>query len=195
MKTSMFVLAMALVLCSCGTGNKNAGKEQQDTTGAGIAQGQEAEVRPKVNVDSMATVIDAERNRIETALKSLKRTTIPTTNLRAQIKQKWTKLDFYTEKDLVVRIKSYPYEKISQRTEEFYFKNGKLILAFIEDNGSKNTGKAADRFGKTYYYFADESFKEVNQTNEKETGIRASDSERLLEEANEYLEIFAGLKK
>ena len=195
MKTRMFVLAMALALCSCGTGNKNAGKEQKDTTGAGIAQGEEAKVKPKVNVDSMATVIDAERNRIETALKSLQRTTIPTMNLREQIKQKWSKLDFYTDKGQVIRIKSYPHEKISQRTEEFYFKNGKLILAFIEDNGLKNTGKATDRFGKTYYYFNDESFKEINQTNEKETGIRASDSERLLEEANEYLEIFAGQKK
>ena len=145
---------------------------------------------PALNADSLVSRIDIERERIETNLKSFQKKSLSTKDLRAQIKQKWSTIDFFTEKSQIVRIKSYPYKQISQRTEEFYFQNGKLMLAFIEDEGLKFIGKENKRVGKTYYFFNDAVIKEQNQTSEKETTIRSSDSERLLQEAKEYLDLF-----
>ena len=190
MKKQLIIAGMAVVLLSCGQNNKGAKGTGDENAGANITPKEEAAVTPKLNADSLVKLIDDERARIEDNLKSMQRKTLPTKDLRAQIKQKWSKIDFYTENGQVVRIKSYPYEKISQRTEEFYFQKGKLILAFIEDEGLKSKGKAKDRFGKSYYYYGDEQIKEDNPTSEKEMTIRHSDSERLLQEAREYLDLF-----
>ena len=43
---------------------------------------------------------------------------------------------------------------------------------------------------KAYYYFNDKSIKEDTRSKEKETTIRNSDNERLLQEEDEYLELF-----
>jgi hypothetical protein len=134
-------------------------------------------------------MIASRRGNIESNLESLQKKTLLTSNLRAQIKQKWSKIDYYIENGQVMRIKTHPYKTVSERTEEFYFEQGKLILAFIEDNGEKYTGKSDQRIGKTYYYWEDTVIKEDNPTKEKETSVRNSDSERLLQEAKEYLEL------
>ncbi len=173
---------------SCGT--NNTGKEQNENAQAAVNKDTVAAQPPKINVDSIVSKIDNERERIEVNLKSLKRTTLSTKDLRPQIKQKWSKIDFYTENGKIVRIKSYPYGQIAKRTEEFYFNSNKLILAFIEDEGLKNTGKSEKRVGKTYFFFNDACIKEDNRTNEKETSIRNSDSERLMQESGEYLDLF-----
>lgn len=190
MKRAIFTLAITMLmagitLTSCNSSEKKA-ENAQDKDKVIEAKQELSQVRK----DSIVKVIDTERTRIENSLLSLQKKSIPTTNLRPQIKQKWSKIDFYTENDQIVRIKSYPYEKISDRTEEFYFQKGKLMLGFIEDEGLQYKGKSDKRTGKTYYFFEDAVIKEINQTNEKETSIRNSDSERLLQEAYEYIELF-----
>jgi hypothetical protein len=186
MKAKLTLFGMAFLLFSCGTSQQKAG-EQAAKTDTTVKPATEAAAPAAVNADSLVKIIDAERAKIEGNLKSLQKKTLPTKDLRAQIRQKWSKLDFYSGNGRVVRIKSYPYEQISHRTEEFYFRDGKLILAFIEDTGSQFTGKSEKRDGKTYYFFNDAVIKEDNQTGEKETSIRTSDGERLLQEGQEYL--------
>jgi hypothetical protein len=190
MKTKLLLCGIVFIFFSCGSNNQNAKNEEKGKTDSAVKTGATAVNTPKINTDSLIKVIDLERERIETNVKSFQRTTLPTAKLREQIKQKWQKIDFYTQKEQIVRIKSYPYEKISHRTEEFYFKNGILMLGFIEDNGLNSTGKSEQREGKTYYFFGDVVIKEENLSNEKETSIRTSDGERLLQEAKEYLELF-----
>ncbi|MCK9205123.1 MAG: hypothetical protein M0P58_11920 [Bacteroidales bacterium] len=190
MKSRLVFLGMVFLFFSCGSPNQNAKNDQKESTGQTAGVETETVQAPKINTDSLVKVIDVEREKIERNLKSLKRTTLTTTNLRAQIKQKWSKIDFYAEASQIVRIKTYPYDKISKRTEEFYFQKGKLILAFIEDEGAQYKGKSDKRVGKTYYFFNDAGIKEINQTTEIETSIRQSDSERLLQEAKEYIELF-----
>ena len=132
--------------------------------------------------------IDAQKAEIETQIKEIKPTELKTTSLREQIKQKWEKVHFYTNaQGQVLRIKTYPYDKVSKRTEEFYFQNGKLMLAVIEDDGTGEVGKAKENLAKLYYFNEGKSFQEINNSGETEYSIKESDAERLLEEANEYL--------
>jgi hypothetical protein len=190
MKKVIMLLGIACIFFSCSSNNHDVQKEQKATGDSAVKSENELVKPNEINADSIIKVIDVERNKIENELKAIIKTSLPTKDLRAQIKQKWSKIDFYTDHGQIVRIKSYPYEKISHRTEEFYFQNRKLILAFIEDEGFQFTGKSDKRIGKTYYFFNDKLIKEENPTNEKETTIRNSDSERLLQEAQEYLELF-----
>jgi hypothetical protein len=190
MKTRLMILGIAFICFSCGSNNKGTGNDQGNNTDTTMHADNSIVYTPKINTDSIVKVIDVERGKIENRLTSLQKKSLPTKDLRAQIKQKWSKLDFYSDNNQIVRIKSYPYEKISHRTEEFYFQNGKLMLAFIEDEGFPYVGKSDKRVGKTYYFFDDTFINEVNPTNEKETTIRSSDGERLLQEAKEYLELF-----
>ena len=133
-----------------------------------------------------AAEISTERARIEAAVESLTRREISFENARAQIKQKWKKMDAYLEGDQVVRIRTYPQGE-SARTEEFYFKDGKLILAFIEDDGLSNEGQSEARKGKTYWFSGGKFIKEENDTGEAETTAPSDDAQRLMQEAQEYL--------
>ena len=190
MKTRFMILGMAFVFFACSSNNQNAKKELNEKTDTTVKAESKTVNTPKINTDSLIKVIEVERERIENNLKSFQQKILPTKDLRTQIKQKWSKIEFYTENGQIVRIITLPYEKIVNRTEEFYFQKNKLILAFINDEGAKYPGKEDKRIGKTYYFYEDAVIKEVNQTNEKETTIRSSDAERLLQEATEYLELF-----
>ena len=145
---------------------------------------------PKINVDSIVKSIEAENARIEANLKSFKKTTLKTTGLREVIKQKWSVIEYYTENSLVVKVETLPYKQVTKRTEEFTFKNGKLILAVIADHGIDEKGNIEKEIDKEYYFADDKCIKEDNRSKEKETSIRNSDSERLLQEVNEYLDLF-----
>jgi hypothetical protein len=184
MKKIVIMAGMVFILFSCGS------NDQKKTPGAAVNSEESVASVPKVNVDSVVKAIDMEREKIENNLPSSQKKSLPTTDLREQIKQKWSRIEFFSQNDQLVRIKTFPYEKVSQRTEEFYYQNGKLILAFIEDDGLQHIGKSEARTGKTYYFFEGAFINENNQTNEKETTVRSSDGERLLQESKEYLELF-----
>ncbi len=190
MKNSLLFSGLLFFLLSCGSGNKNAGDEQKGSAQAAVKPETEAVKAPKINADSLVKVIEAENARIESNLKSFKKIILKTTDLRAQIKQKWSEINYFTENGQIVKVVTLPYPKISKRTEEFTYRNGKLILALIADNGIRESGDQEKQINKEYYYFNDSCFKEDNRSKEKETTIRSSDSERLLQEGAEYLDLF-----
>ena len=51
----------------------------------------------------------------------------------ASIKQEWAKMDVYSDSTGIRKIKVYPYQGISQRSEEFYYNNGKITRKYISD--------------------------------------------------------------
>ncbi len=181
---------MVLLFFACGSNNQTAKNEQQIKADSTAKAESKTVSKPKINTDSLVIVIENERERIEKNLKSFRQKIVPTKDFRAQIKQKWSKIEYFSENGQIVRIITLPYEKIVNRTEEFYFQKGNLILAFINDEGLKYIGKEDKRVGKAYYFSGDAVIKEDNRTAEKETNIRTSDSERLLQESKEYLELF-----
>ena len=163
---------------------------------APVSDPEPAEETSTLNVDSVVETIAAYREEVETAMledEEFLRTEIPTADLRPQIAQKWSTIHVYTDEGRVVRVKTYPHEGISERTEEFYYDltTTDLRLAVIEDEGLQEDGEAEATDSKVYYFFDGELIHEVNASGEAETSIRESDGERLMQEAAEYLEIAA----
>jgi hypothetical protein len=176
------VLVLAGLAVSCG----NAPKEEAPETASEVME-QPAEQPAEEQVDKLAVIkdVDTYREGIEASLTDEMRKRVTTENMRAQVRQKWATVDFYmNESGELVRVKTYPHEGISERTEEFYFKGGALVCAVIEDAGMAE-GADAGTNGKLYYYMNGEPVAEVNTTGEAELSVRDSDAERLLQEANE----------
>lgn len=171
------------------TENENSGNQETDTTESVIS---EEEVEVTINKDSVIQAANELRTNIESSLADYQQKTIQTKELREQVKQKWSKIDFYAKDGKVTRIKTYPHEGISTRTEEFYFNtNGNLVIAVIEDKGLDKKGAQEGPKDKVYYYHNDKPVAEVKETSEAEYTIKDSDGERLLQEAKEYKELYS----
>lgn len=123
-------------------------------------------------------------------LESLDKKEMTTDEMRAQVKQKWAMIHFYSKDGQLVRIKTYPHEASSSRTEEFYLKDGELVVAVIEDNGLDNEGADNEPADKVYYYKDGIKVFEEYNTEETEYAIQESDAEGLLQEVKEYKEEF-----
>lgn len=195
-KSILSGLVLAAILTSC-TNSKTTDTATTDTTIAVVETVVETVIETENEMSDeqkqeMVQKIDTQKAEIETQIKEIKPTELKTTDLREQLKQKWEKIHFYTNAESqVIRVKTYPYDKISKRTEEFYFQDGKLILAVIEDDGTGEAGKEKEKLTKLYYFNEEKPFHEINNSGEKEYSIKESDAERLLEEANEYVKLQA----
>ena len=180
---AVFVL---LAMNSCNDTKKE--KENDQAMDNQETEMVEEEMEMSVNTDSLVMDIDQKREMTEANLGEP--VEMNTANLREKIKQKWEKIHFYTKDGKVVRIKTYPYEDISKRTEEFYFDNGNLVLAVVEDDGTEETENKTD-MDKMYYFYDGEPIKEVNNAEEeKEYNLKDSDAEELQQEAKEYIDLY-----
>jgi hypothetical protein len=195
MKKITHVVAVVLtstLLFSCGQADeKTEDVVEEQAQNTEVLQENEEEIEdniPLVNTDSLVNAIDSYRGEIEANVGE--GTEVSTEDMRAKIKQKWDKIHFYTMEGNVVRIKTYPYENVSKRTEEFYLKDGNLVLSVIEDNGAGERGKGNESIDKIYYYHNDEMIKEVNGEERAEYSIKQSDAEELLSEVKEYLDAY-----
>ena len=112
--------------------------------------------------------------------------------IKEALKQQWEKMDAYYEGNQLVRIQLYPHKGISERTEEFYLKDNKLVFAFIQDKGPKHEGRDIGEPGKEFYFDNDLLIKFLDRSGEEEKDF---DSEqkmyeyRLPYEIKELLEI------
>lgn len=194
----MCALASGL-LFSCGQ-DKQAKEEnttQTDTTAKDTSKKDTEETTTNDTAVDKEKVVAAHNNlrsEIETKIKEIKPVEVSTKELREKVKQKWSKIEFYVLDNQVVRVKTYPHENISKRTEEFYFKDGKLAIVTIEDDGSTSKDKEKGSIEKAYYYQNDKLVSEVNNSKETEFSIKNSEAEELLQEAKEYLEIYKSKK-
>jgi hypothetical protein len=84
-------------------------------------------------------------------------------NVKESLQQKWEKMDAYYEGSNLVRIQLYPHKSVSERTEEFYLMDNKLVFAFIQDNGS-NEGKDVGKPGKEFYFHNNKLIKFENRS-------------------------------
>lgn len=187
------LLAFTLVIFnSCE--NVKVEKEigQGSTQEQRIEESENAEVK-SAYVDSLVAAINTKRVEIENSVSDP--IAVSTSDLREKIKQKWEKIHFYTTDGSLVRIKTYPYENITKRTEEFYLENGELILAVIEDDGTGARGKSLEDFDKLYYFADGELIHEVHKSEEREYSLRKSDAEELQTEVREYLDIYQSRSK
>jgi hypothetical protein len=186
MKKNIFIMAIAFMAFACSE------TQTENTEAETVTEEEVIEItEPTLDVDKEIETIDALRATIESSVADITPVELPTEGMRAQIAQKWNKIHFYTENGQVIRIKTYPHDAISKRTEEFYLQDGELRLAIIEDDGEGERGKNMEEINKAYYFTNGELIKEINNTEESETAIRNSDGERLIQECNEYLSAYS----
>jgi hypothetical protein len=186
MKRNIFIMAIAFMAFACSE------TQTENTEAETVTEEEVIEVvePTTLDVDKEVETIDALRATIESSVADITPVELSTEGMRAQIAQKWNKIHFYAENGQVIRIKTYPHDAISKRTEEFYLQDGELRLAIIEDDGNGERGKNMEEINKAYYFANGELIKEINNTEESETTIRNSDGERLLQEVKEYLNMY-----
>jgi hypothetical protein len=187
MKKSFLALLTAVAFTACQPQGKDPSTETVPSETS--VDNTEVEVNT-LNTDSIATAQMGKRQAIENQKETLTRKDLKTDSLREQVAQKWSLLHFYFKEEQLVRVKTYPHGTVSTRTEEFYFENGDLIAAVIEDDGLAETAAGEEiADDKAYYFYNGELIKEVNNTTEDETYTKESDAARLLQEAKEYQEL------
>jgi hypothetical protein len=187
-KKLLIIAAATFAFAACNTPQKEENKEVEVEKTVTTEEETEESTSMDIDVDAVCADINTYRQAIEDKLETLERVEMDTTTARAQIGQKWATIHYYFDGGELVRVKTYPHEGVSERTEEFYYQNGALICAVVEDSGM-DQGKEESIDGKVYYYHEGTSIREVNNTGEKEYSIRESDAERLMQEAMEYLEM------
>jgi hypothetical protein len=141
----------------------------------------------QLDTNLIINTIDNKRLEIENQLDQIDRVVIETGSLRAKIRQKWARIHYYFIDGKVVRIKTYPHEGISTRTEEFYFNEGDLILVTIEDEGLGKRGKEKGLIDKMFYFHEGLFLTEFTSVKERDYNIKEAESSELLQEAGEYL--------
>lgn len=183
MKNSLFVFALFIgLIFSC------AEPESENTVEQQSQKPEVSEVLP--NLDSIVEEIESFRNNIEDNLEELDRHEISLGEARSQIKQKWSKMHAYTQGDQLVRVKLYPHEGISTRTEEFYFSNEELQIVFIEDYGkSEGEDNMETPEGKTFWFKDGKLIKSKNKSDDAKVLDEKYYEAVLLNEAEEYKEI------
>ncbi len=155
----------------------------------------------KVNTDEIVGKISKYRadNEAKLVNNSFTKKVIPLTGdkIKETIKQKWDKMDVYSEGDKIVRLQLYPHKGMSERTEEFYLMDGKLVFVFIQDKGPKNEGKDTGEPGKELYFDNNKLIKMNNTSGET---VKNLDEEskmyesRMPYEVNDLLEIIKATK-
>ena len=79
-----------------------------------------------------------------------KEATLHATEVGKVTDEKWAKLHTYAEGDKVLRLKVYPVA--GPKTEEFYYRDGQLVFAFVEPAGAAKHGHERDAKGTKYYF-------------------------------------------
>ena len=191
----MFAVLFVLFVSSCG---KDSTKKDETTDKTKVTD--TTKKTPQVNNDEAINKIKKFREDGEKKLlgNTLTRKTVKFDNdkIKENIKQKWEKMDVYYDGDKVIRIQTYPHAGSSERNEEFYIMDGKLVFAFIQDK-EKHEGKDMGEPGKEFYFDKDKLIKYENRTDEKSTNLeeemRKYES-NLISEVNDYMEIIKNNK-
>lgn len=180
------VLSMFLIF-SCG---KDSTKKDGDTDKTKVTDTTKKTTQNPVNTDEVVAKISKYREAGEKKLvdNSFKRKTLElkTSAANEDTKQKWEKVDGYYDGDKLVRIQTYPHKGISERTEEFYVMDGKLVFAFIQDKGPKHEGKDTGEPGKEFYFDNGKLIKYNNTSGEK---VKDEDAEKKMYEAKLPVEV------
>jgi hypothetical protein len=179
----LFIAVLSFSSCNTNQEMEPAVEVAQETTDT-------AEVAEIEVVDTEKIIEEINQKRAEIEALVIEPVEILSADLREKTKQKWSKIHFYVQNDVIVKVKTYPYPEISKRTEEFYADENGLLLVTIEDNGDGPKGKSNDEIDKMYFFHENTLIQEINKEEKEEYSIRESDAEELMSEFNEYLSIY-----
>jgi len=190
MKAILYSLIGLVLFSSCGNSTDEKIEEVKVDTSA---------TAPNADTASDASLVEkseALKASIEAMAPSLQRKEVvfKDSKANASIKQKWEKMDVYSDSTgMVYRIKLYSYKNISNRYEEFYFDKEQLFFVFIADDGKKEMeNKDEGQPGKEFHFSGSRLLKYDDKSGDKETNIteeKAMYETTLPMEAKEYMEL------
>lgn len=161
MRTALVALFCAFAVAGCDSTLEN--ENSLSRTGA--------------EKDQNVATITQKRMAVEARKGQSTRSEISTDSMNARIRQKLGKLACYSKNGNLLRIKSYPHAQVSSRTEEFHFRDGEVIFAYIEVDGMHGEGNDVHTKGKEFYCNDGQFVAIRNMSGDSERSVRNSDSQ------------------
>ena len=107
--------------------------------------------------------------------------------------ENWTKIHTYSDGADLKRMKLYPPAG-SQRTEEFYYRDGKPVFVFLEANGAGKENHDQNATGDKYY-FADGKLIAATAADGKSIDVKSAEAKKMSEKLQKESEAFRAVVK
>jgi len=107
--------------------------------------------------------------------------------------ENWTKIHSYSDGADLKRMKLYPPAG-SQRTEEFYYRDGKPVFVFLEANGAGKENHDQNATGDKYY-FTDGNLIAATAADGKSIDVKSADAKKMSEKLQNESEAFRAAVK
>ena len=113
--------------------------------------------------------------------------------LKKVTNEDWTKIHTYSDGADLKRMKLYPTAG-SQRTEEFYYRDGKPVFVFLEANGVGKENHDQNATGDKYY-FADGKLIAATAADGKSIDVKSAETKKMSEKLQKESEAFRAAVK
>ncbi|HEX3321432.1 MAG TPA: hypothetical protein VHR84_12070 [Terriglobales bacterium] len=107
--------------------------------------------------------------------------------------ENWTKIHTYSDGADLKRMKLYPPAG-SQRTEEFYYHDGKPVFVFLEANGAGKENHDRNATGDKYY-FTDGELIAATAADGKSIDVKSAEAKKMSEKLQKESEAFRATAK
>ena len=176
-KTILFVIAMCVGLVAMS------------------ARAAEKAENPSVGVSEKVSATDAYVQSVEKNISSSQRKEqmLSPSELKAVTNENWTKIHTYSDGADLKRMKLYPPEG-SQKTEEFYYRDGKPVFVFLEANGAGKENHDQNATGDKYY-FADGKLIAATAADGKSIDVKSAEAKKMSEKLQKESEAFRATVK
>jgi hypothetical protein len=159
------------------------------------ARAAEKAENPSLGVSEKVSATDAYVQSVEKNISSTQRKEqmLSPGELKAVTNENWTKIHTYSDGADLKRMKLYPPEG-SQRTEEFYYRDGKPVFVFLEANGAGKENHDQNATGDKYY-FADGKLIAATAADGKSIDVKSAEAEKMSAKLQKESEAFRATVK
>ena len=186
MKKTIFVTAMCVGLVAMMSARA---AEKAENPSLAILSDNKAGVSEKVSA------IEAYVRSVEKNISSSQRKVqmLSPGELKKVTNENWTKIHTYSDGADLKRMKLYPPAG-SQKTEEFYYHDGKPVFVFLEENGAGKENHDQKATGDKYY-FTDGKLIAATAADGKSIDVKSAEAKRMSEKLQKESEAFRAAVK
>ena len=150
---------------------------------------------PSLGASEKVSAIDAYVQSVEKNISSSQRKEqmLSPGELKKVTNENWTKIHTYSDGADLKRMKLYPTAG-SQKTEEFYYRNGKPVFVFLEANGADKENHDQNATGDKYY-FADGKLIAATAADGKSIDVKSAEAKQMSEKLQKESEAFRAAVK
>jgi hypothetical protein len=150
---------------------------------------------PSLGASEKVTAIDAYVRSVEKNISSSQRKEqmLSPGDLKKVTNENWTKIHTYSDGADLKRMKLYPTAG-SQKTEEFYYRDGKPIFVFLEANGADKENHDQNATGDKYY-FADGKLIAATAADGRSIDVKSAEAKKMSEKLQKESEAFRATVK